>query len=129
MGSFEGINGVGTAVLDACFRVHRELGPGLLESAYQTCLVLELGSQGVEVECEVELPIHYRGSTIDAGYRIDMIVEKAVVVENKCVRVLHPVHDAQLLTYLKLSNLRLGYLINWNTHLLKTGIHRIVNRL
>ena len=120
-------NEIATAVLDACFRIHRELGPGLLESTYQACLTHELRDARLRVECEVTLPIRYRGLQVDAGYRIDMIVEDLILIENKSIRALLPIHEAQLLTYLKLSGRRLGYLINWNVPLLKDGIRRLVH--
>ena len=101
-------NEIATATLDACFRIHRELGPGLLESTYQACLVHELRDEGFQVEREVALPVRYRGLEIEAGYRIDMIVEDLILIENKSIQTLLPVHDAQLLTYLKLSGRRVG---------------------
>jgi len=115
--------------VDACIKVHRALGPGLLESAYQACLAHELRKRGLKVECEVLLPIQYDGLHIDAGYRIDMLVEGSVLVENKTVERLLPIHEAQLLTYLKLRDCRVGFLLNWNVPLMKQGIKRMVNNL
>ncbi len=114
-------------IVDSVIKVHRALGPGLLESAYQKCLAYELRKRGLRVECEVGLPITYDGHTIDVGYRIDMLVEECVLIENKSVDHLLPIHHAQVLTYLKLRGLRLGLLINWNVRLAKEGIKRILN--
>ncbi len=113
-------------VVDAAIAVHRALGPGLLESAYQKCLAHELRKRGRLVETEVTLPIIYDGETIDAGYRIDMRVDRCVLVENKAVEFVLPIHEAQLLTYLKLSGLRLGFLLNWKVKLMKEGIRRMI---
>ena len=123
------IEATAKAVVDACIRVHRELGPGLLESTYQACLTHELRARSLHVECEVAQPVHYDGVTIEAGYRIDMLVEDVIVIENKSVKGILPIHEAQLLTYLKLSGRRLGFLVNWNTPLIKDGIKRMVNKL
>lgn len=119
----------GSNIVDAAIKVHRALGPGLLESAYQFCHAYELRKRGLRVECEVLLPIIYDGQKVDAGYRIDMLVEGCIIVENKVVDHLLPLHEAQLLTYLRLKGLRLGYLLNWNVRLMKNGIHRVVNNL
>ena len=123
------IEAVGKQIVDASIKVHRALGPGLLESAYQVCLAYELAKRGLRVECEVQIPVVYEGVQIDAGYRLDMLVEGCVIVENKAVERLLPVHEAQLLTYLKLHDRRLGYLLNWNVPLMKDGIKRMVNKL
>lgn len=117
---------IGKAVVTSAISVHRVLGPGLLESAYQTCLTIELRSAGFAVETEVRIPIEYRGRSLDVGYRLDMLVDQAVIVENKAVERLLPIHTAQLLTYLELSGHRLGFLLNWNVKLMKEGIHRFV---
>ncbi len=127
--SKEEIELVATQLVDSMLAVHRELGPGLLESTYQACLAYELRDRGVEVRCEVELPVKYRGLEIEAGYRIDMLVADCIVIENKSVQELVPIHEAQLLTYMKLSGCRLGFLVNWNVPLIKDGIKRIVNKL
>jgi GxxExxY protein len=119
--------GIATQIVDAAVKIHKQLGPGLLESAYQACLKHELTRRGVMVECEVAVPICYEGLKIDTGYRLDLLVGGCVVVENKAVEKLLPIHDAQLLTYLKLMQLRLGFLINWNEILIKYGIKRLVN--
>ena len=121
------IEDIGKTIIDSIFKVHKELGPGLLESAYQSCLAYELGKRGLKAECEVSLPLNYDGQVIDCGYRLDMLVEDSIVIENKSVEELLPLHTAQLLTYLKLSGKWLGYLVNWNTPLIKNGIHRLVN--
>ena len=119
------------AVLGASFAVHSALGPGLMESVYEACLVHELRLRGVSVDRQVALPIHYKGYTVsDAGYRLDLLVENEVVVEIKSVEEIHPIHHAQLLTYLRLSGLRLGLLLNFNVSRMKDGgIHRRVLNL
>lgn len=127
--SKEEIELVATQLVDSMLAVHRELGPGLLESTYQACLAYELRERGIEVRCEVELPVKYKGLDIEAGYRIDMLVADCIVIENKSVQALVPIHEAQLLTYMKLSGCRLGFLVNWNVPLIKDGIKRIVNKL
>jgi GxxExxY protein len=121
------IEDFGKIIVDSIFSVHKVLGPGLLESAYQSCLAYELRKRGLKLECEVSLPLKYDGQVIDCGYRLDMLVEDSIVIENKSVEELLPLHTAQLLTYLKLSGKWLGYLVNWNTPLIKNGIHRLVN--
>jgi GxxExxY protein len=123
------IEEIGKQIVDSSVKVHRALGPGLLESAYQACLTYELRQRGLQVECEVEQPLIYEALRLDAGYRLDMVVENCVIIENKCVESVLPVHKAQLLTYLRLRDFRLGFLINWNVHLIKDGIHRMVNNL
>jgi len=114
-------------IIDSAIKVHKALGPGLLESAYQTCLTYELRQRGCHVETEVVQPVQYGPITIDAGYRIDMLVENVIILENKAVERLLPIHEAQLLTYLKLRGSSLGFLINWNVTLIKDGIKRMVN--
>lgn len=125
----EEIEEVASQIVDAMLMVHRELGPGLLESTYQACLAHELRGRGIEVHCEVELPVRYRGLAIEAGYRIDMLVAGCIIIENKSVQAMAPIHEAQLLTYLRLSGHRLGFLVNWNVPLIKDGIKRMVNKL
>ncbi|HUV88760.1 MAG TPA: GxxExxY protein [Anaerolineae bacterium] len=124
-----GIEEIAKTIVDAAIKVHRALGPGLLESAYQACLAYELRKRGLRVECELVLPVVYDGQQIDAGYRIDMLVENCIIIENKTVDQLLPIHEAQLLTYLKLRDCRLGFLLNWNVTLMKYGIKRMVNGL
>ncbi len=116
-------------IVDASLKVHKALGPGLLESAYQACLAHELRQRGLHVESEVDQPIEYGALRITPGYRLDMIIEYSVIIENKSVEALLPVHEAQLLTYLRMRDCRLGFLINWNVKLIKDGIRRMVNNL
>jgi GxxExxY protein len=117
---------VGKAVLDAAYKVHTALGPGLLESVYETCTAFELTDMGLHTQTQAALPVTYRGIKMDAGLRPDMIVENKVIVECKSVETMHPVYNAQLITYLKLTGIRLGFLINFNVVHLKEGIKRIV---
>lgn len=112
-------------IIGAAIEVHRALGPGLLESAYQACLGYELRLQGLKVEAEYPLPVFYKDVMLDCGYRLDLVVEGQVIVELKSVRELTPIHDAQLLSYLKLSDCRRGLLINFNVKMLKDGIRRM----
>lgn len=118
---------IGKLILDCGFRVHTALGPGLLESAYETCLIHELKKVGIQVNSQVLLPVCYDGMKIDAGYRIDMIVGGSVVVELKAVEKMVPLHYAQILSYLKLGKFRPGYLLNFNVSSFKDGIKRLVN--
>ena len=117
---------IGKHIVDAAIKVHKTLGPGLLESAYQACLAYELENRNLKVICEVEQPIRYERKAIKVGYRIDMLVEDCVIIENKVVEKVLPIHKAQLLTYMKLRSCKLGYLINWNTPLIKDGISRMI---
>ncbi len=119
-------NEVGTVLLDAAFAVHKELGPGLLESTYETCMAYESIQRGLVIETQIPLPVVYKEVRLDCGYRIDLRAEKKVIVEIKSVEALNDVHLAQVLTYMKLSGCKLGYLINFNVKLLKEGIKRIV---
>ena len=123
------IEASGAAIVDSAIQVHRALGPGLLESAYQACLAYELLKRGHSVATELVLPLTYDGQRIDAGYRIDMLVDDCIIVEKKAMDSLLPIHEAQLLTYMKLRDCRLGYLLNWNVKLMKNGIKRMVNGL
>jgi GxxExxY protein len=113
-------------VVDAALKVHKALGPGLLESAYEHCLAYELANRGLEYRKQVYLPIVYEGQAIDAGYRIDLLIGGSIVVEVKAVEALLPIHQAQLLTYMKLSSCRLGLLMNFNVPLFKSGLRRFV---
>jgi GxxExxY protein len=122
------INETSGEIVDAAIKVHSVLGPGLLESTYEACLKYELLKRGLMVESQVMLPVHYDGVAIDAGYRIDLLVED-VVVELKAVEKLAPIHEAQLLTYLKLSGKKLGLLLNFNVLHMKDGIKRFANNL
>jgi GxxExxY protein len=121
------INQLTEQVIGACIEIHKTLGPGLLESAYEECLCRELSLRGIEFERQRSLPVAYKGVQLDCGYRLDLVVENKLIVELKSVQELMPVHDAQLLTYLKLSGLTVGLLINFNVPVLRRGIKRIVN--
>lgn len=117
---------IASEVLNAAFRVHKNLGPGLLESVYERCLCHELRKVGLGCETQLSLPINYDGEIIDGGLRLDLMVEDQVIVELKAVEKLLPIHEAQALTYLKLTGKRLAFLLNFNTERLKEGIKRIV---
>ena len=117
---------IGKSVLDAAYTVHSALGPGLLESVYETALAYELTKQSIFVVTQALIPIKYDGQQLDSGFRCDMLVEKCVIVELKAVETMITLYDAQLLTYLKLSGIRLGYLLNFNVPHLKDGIKRMV---
>ncbi len=121
-----GLNQTTATIIAAAIDVHRELGPGLLESAYETCLAYELTERGLDVRRQVEQPVTYRDVHLDCGYRIDLLVD-GVIVELKAVNSLNAVHKAQVLSYLKLSGCQVGLLINFNVKLLKDGVQRIVN--
>jgi GxxExxY protein len=114
------------AIIGAAIEVHRQLGPGLLESAYEQCLCHELHLRGLPFRCQIDLPVSYKGLQLDCGYKIDLIVNDEVIVELKSVEKILPVHEAQLLTYLKLSGKKVGLLINFNSSLLTQGIIRRV---
>ena len=125
----EDLNVLAKRTLDAAFQVHSAFGPGLLESAYSACLVYELRTAGLNVKTEVPVPILYRGIKMsDVGYRLDILVENEVVVEVKALEVIAPIHLTQLVSYLKLADKRLGFLLNFNVELLRTGIYRRVNK-
>ena len=113
-------------ILDSAFKVHRALGPGLLESVYEICLCHELSKSGLKFRLQLELPIIYDGIKLESGLRIDVLVQDQVIVELKAVETMIPLYEAQVLTYLKLTGKRLGLLINFNVHLLKDGIKRII---
>ena len=114
-------------IIGACIEVHRSLGPGLLESAYEQCLCHELSLRALPFRRQVEVPIHYKGLSLDCCYRLDVLVDEQIVVELKVVDRLLPIHTAQLLTYLKLTNLQVGLLVNFNVPLLKHGIRRLTH--
>ena len=114
-------------VVNSAMKIHSRFGPGLLESAYEACLVHELRRRGLNVHSQVALPIEYEGMKLDTGYRIDVLVENQLIVELKTVKNIQDIHIAQILSYIKIGNLKLGLLINFNTVSLKDGIHRIVN--
>lgn len=122
-------NAVGEAVLGCALQVHRALGPGLLESAYEACLAYEFKKRGLSFQRQLAMPVRYDGTELEVGYRIDLLVEGIVVLEIKAVEKITDVHRAQLLSYMKLGNFRLGYLLNFNVKLLKDGIYRMVNGL
>jgi GxxExxY protein len=122
-------NDISYKIIGAALEVHKKLGVGLLESAYETALVYELQKIGFDVKQQYSLPLNYKDIEIQNAYRIDVLVENKVIVEVKSVLELHPIHFAQTKTYLKFTNLKLGLLINFKTQLLKDGIHRIVNKL
>jgi GxxExxY protein len=121
-----GVNQVTHAIIGAAMKVHSALGPGLLESAYEACLVHELRKAGFKVEQQVELPVNYDGIRIDLGYRIDLVINDCVIVELKCVEKIAPVHEAQLISYMRLSKKNVGLLINFHVRHLKDGIKRFV---
>jgi GxxExxY protein len=116
-------------IIGAAMKVHSALGPGLLESAYEACLAFELTEEGLKVEQQKPLPLAYRGVRLDCGYRLDLVVGGAVIVEVKAVEALSNVHRAQILSYLKLSGCKVGLLINFNVQSLRSGIRRVVNGL
>lgn len=120
------INQTVEAVMDAAFLVHRELGPGLLESTYETCLAFELARAGIRFQRQHPMPLVYKGHRLDCGYRIDLLVEDLVVVEVKSAKGLDPIFTAQLLTYMRLGGFQAGLLMNFNTRLLKNGLRRLV---
>jgi GxxExxY protein len=121
------VNQVSGAIISSAMHVHSVLGPGLLESAYQGCLAHELKKRGFDVASQVGLPVVYEGENIELGYRIDLIVQNLVIVEVKSVEVVHPVHQAQLLSYMRLSGISVGLLINFYVTHLRDGIKRMVN--
>ena len=119
-------NIVSEAVVGAAIEVHRHLGPGLLESAYESCLCRELELRGLSFERQQSLPVSYKGQSVECGYRLDLVVEEVVLAEIKAVEALLPIHQAQLLTYLRLTGLKLGLLLNFNVPVLTQGIRRVV---
>jgi len=122
-------NQIGDVVVPSALKVHTILGPGMLESAYEACLAHELANRGLDVKRQVPIPITYESVKLDAGYRADLLVGGLVILELKVVEKILPIHKAQLLSYLKLGNLRLGYLLNFNVVHMRDGIKRLVNRL
>ncbi len=117
---------LGRVIVDAGLKVHRALGPGLLESAYEYCLAHELKARGLLVRRQVGLPITYEGQTLDVGYRLDLLINDCVVIEVKAVETLIRLHEAQMLTYLRLSGHRLGYLMNFNVQMFRNGVRRLI---
>ena len=120
---------IGAAIVDCALRIHREIGPGLLESVYETLLVHELRKEGLQVERQVAISLDYQGLRFEEAFRADVLVERKVIIEIKCVERLDYAHKKQLLTYLRLADMRLGYLLNFAEALMKTGITRTVHRL
>lgn len=123
------LNEITGKIIELSIKVHRSLGPGMLEGAYEICLTHELVKHGFTVERQKKLPITYDGIRLDAGYRIDLIVNGSVIVEVKAVEHLNPVHEAQLLSYLRMTGVSLGLLINFNMKMLRDGVKRVVNKL
>jgi GxxExxY protein len=123
------IEKIAKIIVHSAIKVHKALGPGLLESAYQKCLAHELEAASLAVRCEVPVSIQYGGVKIDAGFRADVIVEESIIIENKTVDEISAIHEAQLLTYLKLADLKIGFPLNWNVKLMKHGIRRMVHNL
>jgi GxxExxY protein len=123
------INALSSKVIGAAIEVHKTLGPGLLELAYEECLCHELSLRGISFERQKPLPVEYKGKKLDCGYRLDIIVENTIILELKSCEKIEPIHKAQLLTYLKLSGLNLGLLLNFNVPVVRDGIVRIVNEL
>ena len=121
------INKITETIIGSAITVHKSLGPGLLESAYEACLAFELADHGLSVEPQKALPVRYRDVKLDCGYRLDLLVEEKVIVELKSIDRLLPIHSAQLLSYLKLSKCKVGLLINFNVKILKSGLRRIIN--
>ncbi len=122
------INQITEKIIGAAIKVHREIGPGLLESAYQACLFYELQQLGLKVEKEVPLPLIYQEVKMECGYRVDLLVENKIIVELKAVDAIHDIHLAQILSYLKLSNNKIGLLINFNVIQLTQGLRRVINK-
>jgi len=122
-------NEIGKCIVDSAVQVHRDTGPGMLETVYEVILAHQLRQRGFQVERQVAIPIEYRGLKFDEGFRADLIVENKVIVELKCVEKLNNAYRKQLLTYLRLTEMQLGYLLNFSESLMKNGITRMVNRL
>jgi GxxExxY protein len=123
------INNLSGCVIGAAIEVHKALGPGLLESAYEECLSYELTNRGVSYERQKSVPVTYKGRHLDCAYRVDLVIENIMILELKAISAVEPIHKAQILTYLKLMDLNLGFIFNFNTILMKDGIYRIVNNL
>jgi len=114
-------------ILDACIEVHRAIGPGLLESVYEACLLVELKARGIKARSQVTLPVTYKEIVLEHGYKVDVLVEEEFIIELKSVEVILPIHKAQLISYIKLAGKRIGFLVNFNVPLLKNGFHRIIH--
>ncbi|HAD11919.1 MAG TPA: GxxExxY protein [Saprospirales bacterium] len=118
---------IGSAIVQAAYEIHTEIGPGLLERIYESCMEQVLKEAGFDVKRQVTIPVHFRGTPLKAGLRLDLLIDNQVIVEIKSAEVLHPVYEAQIISYLKLSNKHLGFLINFNVPLIKQGIKRYIN--
>lgn len=123
----EQLNDLSKTILDSCITVHKEMGPGLLESIYELCLIRELEQRGIKATTQVSIPLLYKGTELSKDFRIDTLVENEIILEVKSVEILLPVHEAQIISYLKLSGNKLGFLINFNVSLLKNGFKRFVH--
>jgi GxxExxY protein len=123
----EEYNRLSRQILDASIAVHKEMGPGLLESVYEFCLIRELHYRNIFVESEVFIPLYYKGENLNKDFKIDILVEREIIIELKAVEMILPVHEAQIISYLKLTNKKLGFLINFNVLVLKEGFNRYVN--
>lgn len=123
----EEYNKLSKIILDSCITVHKEMGPGLLESIYEMCLIKELELRGVKAENQVPIPLVYKGFELSKEFKIDILVENEIILEMKSLEILLPVFEAQIISYLKLANKKLGFLINFNVPLMKEGFHRFVN--
>jgi GxxExxY protein len=121
------LDNIGTKIVDAAYSVHKELGPGLLESVYEFCLIEELKSRNLTVNSQMKLPIIYKGKQLNKEFIVDILVQDSIIIELKAVETVLPVHEVQLLTYMKLADKKLGYLINFNVPLIKDGIKRKIN--
>jgi len=121
------LDNIGTKIVDAAYSVHKELGPGLLESVYEFCLIEELKSRNLTVASQMKLPVVYKGKVLNKEFIIDLLVENEIIIELKAVEIVLPVHEVQLLTYMKLADKKLGYLINFNVPIIKEGIKRKIN--
>ena len=124
----EALNKIASVILDAAIAVHREMGPGLLESVYQHCFVAELQTRALRVDTMVPVRLHYKGEALNKEFVIDILVENEIILELKAIEAILPVHEAQLISYLKLADKRLGFLINFHAPLLKQGFKRFVNK-
>lgn len=122
-------NQLSNVIIGAAIEVHKQLGPGLLESTYENCLVYELAQLNIPFQRQIGMPVRYKSQNLDCGYRLDILVDEKVIIELKAEKALAPIHEAQLLTYLKLSGLKLGLLLNFNVLVMKQGIRRVVNHI
>ncbi|MBK7639768.1 MAG: GxxExxY protein [Chitinophagaceae bacterium] len=123
----EELNIISKEILDASIQVHKEMGPGLLESIYELCLINELQTRKLDIQSQISIPLFYKGVELSKDFRIDILVENEIIIEVKAVEVILPVHKAQIISYLKLADKKLGFLINFNVELLKNGFSRFVN--